>query len=492
MRLLGRVAAALAVCAAFAVVARAQAPAPAGLSDAEKLYGLSLFWKEASDNFAWFDQVPELDWDAAYREFIPKVLATRSTLEYYQVLQRFSALLHDGHTDVRMPKELRGFWDAPGLRVAEVDRRAIVTDVVEELRDRVPLGSEVVAVDGVGVVEYVTRSVIPWLSTSAEHVLWRDAIEGNPYVGYGLLYGPPDSVVTVTLKTPSGETRDLALTRNVRLRRSERWVKPLEERGQELEEWRWLEEGLLYVRFDTFGKEEVVDQFREEVVPQLPKARGVVIDLRYNPGGATDIGARILDSFIDQPVRGAATHRRVHDSYRYAIGKALLADPDLEKRLFGDGGAESDDEDDDPEVYKRTARGDMWRDSKAWVYEPTDGPKFLVPVVVLMGSFTASAAEDFLVLIDGPDRFTTVGEPSYGSTGQPVMFDLPGGGRARVCTKRDTFPDGRVFVGFGIQPEVPVKRTVASVLGEEDVVLDRGVEVLKEMIAGEPVTARGR
>ena len=59
------------------------------LSDVEKLYGLSLFWKEASYNFAFFDQVPDLDWDKTYREYIPKVLATESTAEYYKVLQRF-------------------------------------------------------------------------------------------------------------------------------------------------------------------------------------------------------------------------------------------------------------------------------------------------------------------------------------------------------------------------------------------------------------------
>jgi hypothetical protein len=42
------------------------------LSVAEKVYGLSLFWKEVSYNFAYFDQVPDLDWDSAYQEFIPQ------------------------------------------------------------------------------------------------------------------------------------------------------------------------------------------------------------------------------------------------------------------------------------------------------------------------------------------------------------------------------------------------------------------------------------
>jgi hypothetical protein len=33
---------------------------------------------------------------------------------------------------------------------------------------------------------------------------------------------------------------------------------------------------------------------------------------------------------------------------------------------------------------------------------------------------------------------------------------LPGGGGARVCSKRDTYPDGGEFAGIGIQPDVVV------------------------------------
>jgi hypothetical protein len=54
------------------------------------------------------------------------------------------------------------------------------------------------------------------------------------------------------------------------------------------------------------------------------------------------------------------------------------------------------------------------------------------------------------------------------------------GGRARICSKRDTYPDGRDFVGFGIRPQVPVERTPASLIGKEDPALNKGVEVLKE------------
>ena len=79
---------------------------------------------------------------------------------------------------------------------------------------------------------------------------------------------------------------------------------------------------------------------------------------------------------------------------------------------------------------------------------------------------------------------TRVGRPTLGSTGQPLFFELPGGGRARICTKRDTFPDGRDFVGPGVLPHVEVALTIEEATGERDVTLERGLEVLRKKIGG--------
>ncbi len=77
------------------------------LSIQDKLFGLSQLWKEASYNFAFFDQVPELNWDSCYQDFIPRVMMTENDWDYYLELQKFIALLQDGHTRVFPPKELR-------------------------------------------------------------------------------------------------------------------------------------------------------------------------------------------------------------------------------------------------------------------------------------------------------------------------------------------------------------------------------------------------
>ena len=73
-----------------------------------------------------------------------------------------------------------------------------------------------------------------------------------------------------------------------------------------------------------------------------------------------------------------------------------------------------------------------------------------------------------------------MGENSFGSTGQPFIFDLPGGGSARVCTKKDTYPDGREFVGYGVKPDIEVKSTLNDYIQKKDPVLDRALLYLKQ------------
>lgn len=103
-----------------------------------------------------------------------------------------------------------------------------------------------------------------------------------------------------------------------------------------------------------------------------------------------------------------------------------------------------------------------------------------MPVIVLTSPRTFSAAEDFAVAFDAMQRGTIVGEATGGSTGQPLLFSLPGGGSGRVCTKRDTYPDGREFVGVGVQPHIKVAPTVADFRNGRDTVLEAALAELKK------------
>ncbi len=86
-------------------------------------------------------------------------------------------------------------------------------------------------------------------------------------------------------------------------------------------------------------------------------------------------------------------------------------------------------------------------------------------------------------------RGLIVGEATGGSTGQPLVFKLPGGGSARICVKRDTYPDGHAFVGKGIPPGIEVKITVADIRAGKDPVFERAV---RELLRADRIQGAGK
>jgi C-terminal processing protease CtpA/Prc len=100
-------------------------------------------------------------------------------------------------------------------------------------------------------------------------------------------------------------------------------------------------------------------------------------------------------------------------------------------------------------------------------------------VVLLTGPRTFSAAEDLAAVFQTEGRGKILGETTGGSTGQPLIFPLPGGGWANICAKRDRMADGREFVGYGIQPDVVIRPTVADVRAGRDPVLETAMAELR-------------
>ena len=100
------------------------------------------------------------------------------------------------------------------------------------------------------------------------------------------------------------------------------------------------------------------------------------------------------------------------------------------------------------------------------------------PITLLISNKTGSAAEDFAMLFDQVKRGEMIGRTTSGSTGQPMISTLPGGGTLRICVRKDTYPDGKEFVGVGIQPTIFSEQTIASLLKGEDAVLKKALEVI--------------
>lgn len=403
------------------------------ISEDEKIAGLSKLWSETKYNFVYTDTLKRIHWDQLYLDAIPKVRATRSTLEYYRVLAELIAKLQDGHSNVYMPQQL---WDQayarPLMRTRPVEGRVLVEGVFSPALKSAGIepGLEVVAVDGVPVAEYIEREVAPYQSASTPQDLERRTHS------YGFLGGDVAKVPQVTFMSGSGKRFTAAVPR---VTMSE-WGKTAPKKPPF--ELKMLEGGVAYVALNSFEDDRAADGFMTEW-EQIRQARAMVIDLRANGGGNSHVGWRVLATLTGKPFVTTKWASREYVPTFRAWGRPA--------RMHEVGASE-------------------WN---------ADGKHlFPGPVAVLTSSATYSAAEDFVLAFDIMKRGAIIGEPTGGSTGQPLFFSLPGGGRARVCTKQDMYPDGRNFVGVGIQPTILVRPTVEDLRKNKDTVLNAAIAYL--------------
>ena len=425
------------------------------LTPAEKVYGLTRFWQEARDSFAYFDRVPDLDWDAAYREYVPKVLAAKGRLEYVLVLRRFCALLHDGHTNIYTPNDLNP-WGALPINLVAFGDRIFVGDVLKSEGERIPIGTEILRVAGRPAADYVREELQPLISSSTKHILWRDAVQR-------LSAGKRATKIRLAFRTPQGKTSERELTFDPKNFEGAmlRGTPPAPSFAR-----KDLGEGIVLLTLGSFGSDEAADAF-EKALPELQKScKGLVIDIRRNGGGNSGVGWRIARHLTDHPLVTSAWRTRESRAAYRAWGMFARVNETL-----GTG----------DEERVRHFLGEQWYTEPGEAIPPVPASERLnVPVVVLTDYDTASAAEDFLIALDGAKNVTRVGRKSFGSTGQPIPLLLPGNIQARVCTKRDTYPDGRDFVGVGVIPHVEVEPAPQDYFAGKDVILERGLAVLKE------------
>lgn len=407
------------------------------LPAAEKVAGLSRLWAEAKFNFANFDLVPALDWDSLYLATLPRVTATTSTLDYYRVLTEMVAHLQDGHCNVYPPRVLADqVYARPALRTRKLgDVVAVVAVYDDALRaDGIEPGLELVAIDGTPVEAYAAEHVRPYQSAST-----RQDLDARTYE-YRLLAGPAGPLA-LTFRRADGTTFDRTVQRLTREASEAAGVQARAARPAfHLE---MLPGNVAYVALNSFGTDEAAVQFME-AFDEIARADGIVFDVRENGGGNSSVGWAILATLTDAPFATSNWRTLEYRPAYRAWGHGT--------RSFGQSGN---------------------------TYAADSARHYTGPVAVLTSPRTYSAAEDFAVAFDAMDRGTLVGQPTGGSTGQPLFFTLPGGGSARITTKRDTYPDGRDFVGTGVRPDVAVAPTLEDLRRGRDPELQAALDALR-------------
>lgn len=389
---------------------------PTLISENDRIAAWTKLWSEVKYNFVFFDQVPELDWESAFLEDLPKIRAAKTNAEYFRILQRRVAMLNDGHTEVYGEGILpSGAWLPIASAINSKDE-IVITSVIpvddipndkrrnELVSSNLKTGEVITHIDGRPIRDFLHSEIYPYISAGTKQ--WRNSVAEKSWDR-----GKYHSEVVLRMRSVDGGNREVKIVRSHY--QTNQTPKP---------KFRPLENECVYIRLDSFASD-LTAEFFESHLDEIRNSKGLVIDLRFNGGGDSAIGTRIISHLVDAPIRESAWRSR----------KYIPA-------------------------FRAWSEKEAWHVGEPEWIQPVEN-RFLGPVVLLIGPRTFSAAEDFAVALHQARRVTLVGAKTGGSTGQPLRVELPGGGSARICCKRDAYPDGREFVGVGVIPDVLIPLT---------------------------------
>jgi carboxyl-terminal processing protease len=266
------------------------------------------------------------------------------------------------------------------------------------------LGIEVTSEDG------VVKVISPMDDTPATKAGIKagdyiTAIDGQSVVGLTLndavkqMRGKVGQAIVLSIAREGADPRDVTLTREIIN------VKSVKDH---------VEGDYGYLRISAFNEktgEETRDGIKD-LLAKNPKMKGLVLDLRNNPGGLLDQAIEVSSAFLDG---GEVVSQRGRDPK-------------------------------DVERYNARPSGDLLKGK---------------PIVVLINSGSASAAEIVAGALQDRHRAELVGITSFGKGSVQTVIPLHGGadGALKLTTARYYTPSGRSIQKTGITPELEVAQT---------------------------------
>lgn len=232
----------------------------------------------------------------------------------------------------------------------------------------------------------------------------RDARDLRIQDAVRLMRGEPGTSVRVALRRP-GREEALELT----MVRAFIEVNPVEAS--------LLSDGVLYLRLKAFQgntfdeMQSAIETAQREHGSEL---RGIVLDLRNNPGGLLHQSVEVVDAFIEDGIIVSTRGR----------GGEMLSE-------------------------SRARRRGTW-------------PRW--PMVTLINGYSASAAEIVAGALQDHERSLIMGTRSWGKGSVQNVIELPDASALKLTIARYYTPSGRSIQAQGIEPDLPVEQVPPGVL----------------------------
>jgi carboxyl-terminal processing protease len=218
-----------------------------------------------------------------------------------------------------------------------------------------------------------------------------------------------------------------------------------------------VEPGFAWVRVSQFQERTIEDFARklEDLYKADPKLKGLVLDLRNDPGGLLDAAVAMSAVFLPDNLTVVSTNGQLADSK--VIYKAI------------------------PQHYLRRSGNDP-------IKRLTDNTKGIfkkIPVVVLVNEGSASASEIVAGALQDHKRATIMGSQTFGKGSVQTVRPLGPDTALKLTTARYYTPSGRSIQGKGIVPDVLLDETaegnVFAGLQTREADLDRSLDANKAL-----------
>jgi carboxyl-terminal processing protease len=267
----------------------------------------------------------------------------------------------------------------------------------------------------------------------------QSPIEGSPAFRAGIKSG--DLITRIDETAVKGLTMDQAVKRmrgepNTKVsltifRKSENRSFPVVITREEIRiqsvRAKMLEPGYAWLRVSQFQDRTVDDFVRklEELYKQDPNLKGLVLDLRNDPGGLLDAAVAISAAFLPENVVVVTTNGQIAESK--ATFKAS------------------------PEFYARRAGNDPLKRLPAAVKT--------VPLVVLVNEGSASASEIVAGALQDHKRATIMGAQTFGKGSVQTVRPLSADTALKITTARYYTPSGKAIQAKGVVPDIWLDET---------------------------------
>lgn len=451
------------------------------ITDEQKIYELSRIWKEAAYNFAFWDRV-DIDWDEEYKKALGRVLKTKDINEYYLELMRFYALLGDGHTEVRMPMEVLQdpeYFSMLPVFLWKFGERTVVLTVAEELKESLPVMSELKKVEGAQVNEYIRENCYPYIWHSNEAACGPAALNL-------IMYGRRGSSITLTFEKDGAEYEH-TLVRGDPAKMS--WYnggigagndEPRRVIGSSEVHSVWLtEDNIAVIKMTSFADNTMPEKIYS-CFDELKGADGYILDVRGNTGGNSSNGFMIASMFIDGDFICSRSEMQVYEPTFKAWS---VFREDFRGLSLDDVTERYRDDEDSLKTYRSGRNMYYLPDEEMFAGGKAPG-RLEGPVAVLMNEYTFSAGEDFVDVMKAHTDAVFIGNNTAGSSGQPLFEMLESGGSFRICTRRCLAQNGEDIYNKGFAPDITISQTPEDYAAGRDRAMEKGIEIIKDRLKG--------